>query len=67
LSNEICPEVKLGDYNVFFHTDYISEICSVIPPKLSKEHAHLEQKALTVSWFIGMASQATQNKKLIQP
>jgi len=39
----------------------------VIPPKLSNEHAHSQKKTLTVSWFIHTASQATQNKKLIQP
>jgi hypothetical protein len=43
LSNEICPKVKLGDFNVFFFfcANYRSEICLVISPKLSKEQAHL--------------------------
>ena len=42
LSNGICPEVKLGDFNVFFCADYRSEIYFVISPTHSKEHTHLE-------------------------
>jgi len=42
LSNEIRPEVKLCDCNVFLYADYRSEFRFAILPKLSQEHAYLD-------------------------
>jgi len=42
LSNEICPEVKLRDFNVFLCADCRSEIRFAIPPKFSEQQAQLD-------------------------
>ena len=42
LSNEICPEVILRDFNVLLCADCRSEVRFAISPKFSKEQAQLD-------------------------
>jgi len=61
LSNEICPEVKLGDFNVIF------AVITDLKSKLSGEQSHLQEKVFAFGRFTGAARQTTCNKKLIHP